>query len=75
VVLREYDTVRIARLLEVDRLYDGTEGVMRPPAVGDVATICHEDNPSDPNGTVVVEMCDEAGNAIWLADFARESWS
>lgn len=71
-ILREYDVVRVERLLEADRFYDGTEGAMRPPAVGDVGTICHENDPSDPNGSVVVEMVDEDGNTIWLADFARE---
>ena len=72
VILREYDVVRVERLLETDRFYDGTEGVMRPPAVGDVGTICHEKDRSDPNGSVVVEMVDEDGYAIWLANFARE---
>lgn len=72
IVLREYDAVRIARLLKADRFYNGTEGAMRPPAVGDVATICHENDPSDPSASVVVEMCDREGNTIWLADFARE---
>ena len=70
--LREYDVVRIARLLKADRFYSGTEGVMRPPALGDLATICHENAPFDPIGSVVVEMVDRDGNTIWLADFAKE---
>jgi hypothetical protein len=72
VVLREYETVRIARLLKADRVINGTEGVMRQPAIGDVATICHENDPSDPSASVVVEMCDREGNTVWLADFERE---
>ena len=72
VVLREYDIVRIARLLKTDRFYNGTDGAMRSPAVGDVATICHDNDPFDPNSAVVVEMGDQDGNTIWLADFARE---
>lgn len=30
-VLREYDTVRVVRLLEFDREFRGTDGVVRPP--------------------------------------------
>jgi len=72
VTLREYDVVRVARLLTPNRLYDGTEGVMRPPSVGDVATICHECEPCDPGALVIVEMVDRAGMTIWLADFSKE---
>lgn len=71
-ILREYDVVRVVRLLTVDRFYDGTEGVMRPPGIGDVATICHENKPGDPLASVVVEMVDKDGMTIWLADFARD---
>ena len=71
-ILREYDIVRVVRLESPDRFYDGTESVMRPPRIGDVATICHENKPGDPSGSVVVEMVDQDGMTIWLADFARD---
>ena len=71
-MLREYDILRVARLVRADRFWDDTEGVRRAPAVGDVATICHVSDPSDPNGLVTVEMGDIDGMCIWLADFARE---
>jgi hypothetical protein len=71
-ILREYDVVRVVRLANPDRFYDGTETVMRPPRIGDVATICHENEPCDPSGSVVVEMVDQDGMTIWLANFARD---
>jgi len=71
-ILREYDVVRVVRLATPDRFYDGTAAVMRPPRVGDVATICHENKPGDPSASVVVEKVDQDGMTIWLADFARD---
>jgi hypothetical protein len=68
--LREYDTVRVARLLIPNRPFDGTRSVMRAPAVGDVGTICHESSAAD-SEAVVVEMVDADGLTIWLADFQR----
>ena len=70
--LREYDTVRVVRLLTAERKFSGTVGVSRPPRVGDVATICHEYHPRDPDADVAVEMVDVSGSTIWLADFARD---
>ncbi len=71
-VLKEYDNVRIVRLLTENRHYDGTDGVRRAPEVGDVAIIVHEYDPEDPRGLVAVEKVDPDGNTIWLADFDRE---
>ena len=70
--LLEYDTVRISRLLSPSREYSGTEGVKRPPQIGDEAVICHEYEPDNPAATMAVEMVDREGNTIWLADFAPE---
>ena len=70
--LREYDLVRVVRLLTPTRWFDGTESVKRPPAVGDVATICHETDPSNPAAPVFVEMVDGDGMTIWLAKFEKE---
>jgi hypothetical protein len=69
--LREYDVVRVVRLVTPRRSFGGTEGVRRPPKVGDVATICHEGHPRDPEAQVAVEMVDETGVTVWLADFDR----
>jgi hypothetical protein len=43
--------------------------------VGDVATICHEYQPDNPDARVAVEMVDENGNTIWLADVTEVSWT
>jgi hypothetical protein len=43
-VLREYDIVRVAKLIDPARKFDGTDGVRRSPRIGDVATICHENS-------------------------------
>ena len=45
--------------------------IARPPAVGDVAAVCHEYQPDDPTARVAVEMVDKDGCTIWLADFER----
>ena len=69
--LREYDVVRVIKLVHPVRPFDGTECVRRPPKVGDVATICQEYNPEDPTAKVVVEMVDDDGFTVWVADFER----
>ena len=69
--LREYDVVRVIKLAQAVRPFDGTERVRRPPKVGDVATICDEYNPEDPAAMVVVEMVDDDGFTVWVADFER----
>jgi hypothetical protein len=70
-VLREYDIVRVTKLIDPARKFDGTKGVLRPPQIGDVATICHEYDPMDPNAPVMVEMVDNEGLTLWIADFKR----
>lgn len=70
--IREFDIVRVVRLLERDRPFDGTVSVQRPPRLGDVATVVHEYDASHVNTPVAVEMVDEEGMTVWLADFLRE---
>ena len=70
--LKEYDKVRIVKLLRNDRPLEGTEGVMRPPAIGDTATIVHEYHPGDPSASVAVEKVNSDGYTVWLADFEKE---
>lgn len=69
--LREYDIVRVIKLIQADRPFDGTESAQRPPKVGDVATICHEYDSKNPTAAVAVEMVDSNGLTVWLADFER----
>jgi hypothetical protein len=70
--LREYDVVRVIKLIHADRPFDSSEGVRRPPRVGDVATICHEYEPDAATAAVAVEMVDGNGLTLWLADFQRD---
>lgn len=70
--LREYDVVRVVRLLERDRSFGGTEGVRWPPRIGDAGTVAHEYDPSSSDAPVAVEMTDKDGMTVWLADFVRE---
>ena len=70
--MREYDTVRVVKLTAPRRNFDGTNAVKRPPQVGDVATVCHQYDPSDARATVAVEMVDEKGMTLWLADFSPD---
>ena len=70
--LRAFDVVRVVRLLEPDRSFDGSESVRRAPRIGDVGTIVHEYDPSRSDAPVSVEMLDGNGMTVWLADFRRE---
>ena len=67
--LREYDVVRVARLNSPTRKFDGTDSVKRAPRIGDEAMICHQYDPNDPRAAVAVEMVDNDGLTVWLADF------
>jgi hypothetical protein len=69
--LREFDVVRIVRLRDASRTFTGTESVLRAPRVGDIGTICHE-YASDAAAPVIVEMVNEDGLTVWLADFHRD---
>ncbi|HXH48873.1 MAG TPA: hypothetical protein VNM47_05960 [Terriglobia bacterium] len=71
-VLREHDIVRVTKLVDTSRKFDGTEGVRRPPRIGDIGAICHGYDPKDANAPVVVEMVDNEGLTLWLADFQRD---
>jgi hypothetical protein len=40
-VLKEYDIVKICSLRKPSRAYDGTDGIMREPRVGDRGIVVH----------------------------------
>lgn len=67
----EYEGVRIVRLLKPERCCQGTEGVHRPPRVGDTGTIVHIDS-HDQDVPYWVEKVDVDGYTIWFAIFAAE---
>jgi tetratricopeptide (TPR) repeat protein len=68
----ELDVVEIIKLLRPDRPYTGTEGVCRPPKVGDTGTVVFVQNPEGPNTLFSVECVDKNGATVWLADFSPE---
>ncbi|MBI1765802.1 MAG: DUF4926 domain-containing protein [Acidobacteria bacterium] len=67
--MKEYDCVRIVRLLSPERAYDGTDSVSRPPQIGDTGAIVHVYQTSDKAEGYIVESVDSEGRTIWLADF------
>jgi hypothetical protein len=64
----EYAVVKVIRLLQPDRGFHGTDGVRRPPQVGDVGTIVHVYDLT----SFAVECLDGSGMTMWLADFFAE---
>jgi hypothetical protein len=60
-----YDIVKIVRLNKPNRHYDGTNGVSRPPRVGDTGTIVYGDD----SDAFQVECVNEDGLTVWLAEF------
>lgn len=70
--LEELDQVRVVRLRAAERPYDGTEGVLRAPRLGDEGTVVRAAAKGDASATVMVECCDADGGTIWLAEFAAD---
>jgi hypothetical protein len=65
--MKEHDCVKIAKLLQENRSFDGTENVKRPPQVGDIGTIVHMIE-----NFCIVESVNSEGYTIWLADFLTD---
>jgi len=65
-MLTEYSIVKIVRLRKASRHFSGSENISRPPQIGDIGTIVHV---YDSSKGCIVEMVDESGSTIWLADF------
>lgn len=68
-IFKSYDIVEVISLVTPNRGFTGTEGIMRPPRIGDIGTICHEYFHENSSTPLCVEMIDENGYTIWLADF------
>jgi len=67
--LKDFDTVRVVRLLDSERKYDGSQGVMRPPRIGDTGAIVHIYSVDDKATGYIVEKVAPNGYTTWLADF------
>ena len=65
--MKELDCVKVVKLLQDNRPFDGTENVKRPPEIGDVGTIVHIHG-----NFCIVESVNSEGYTIWLADFLIE---
>ena len=63
--LKDFDTVRVARILESERRYDGSE----PPQIGDTGAIVHIYSVDGEVTGYMVENVASNGYTIWLADF------
>ncbi|MAX24530.1 MAG: hypothetical protein CMJ19_08495 [Phycisphaeraceae bacterium] len=68
----ELDIVRVVQLLKENRDYTCTEKIGRNPEIGDIGTVCHRLDIDNPLSPVMVEMVDENGLTIWLAEFLPE---
>jgi hypothetical protein len=70
--MNEFDVVRVVQLLTPDRRSDGSEGVARPPQLGDVGVIVHVYSKDGMISGYIVECLAKNGYTIWLADFVPE---
>jgi hypothetical protein len=70
--LPESAVVRVVRLRQAHRHWLSSEGVGRPPEIGDRGAIVHVYAPGDPATPYIVECVDGDGLTIWLADFDRD---
>ena len=67
-----HDVVRVIRLAEKSRPFEGSEGRSRSPQVGDVGTVVFEYGDGREADPVGVESVDGDGFTVWFADFARD---
>ena len=70
--MQELDCTKVIKLSEADRHFDGTEDVMRPPAIGDVGTIVMVHRTAAEIVAYTVECVGNDGDTIWLSDFLPE---
>jgi hypothetical protein len=70
---REYDVVRVKKLNQPNRHYDGTASVRRPPRIGDDGTIVYiPQEMQGLNSWCIVQCLDNDGLTIWVADFTTD---
>jgi hypothetical protein len=70
---QELDVVKITKLAQPNRHFDGSEDVIGEPRVGDVGTIvCVLTGLQSENIMYIVECMHPSGHTVWLADFLPE---
>lgn len=68
----EYSTVRLVQLEQERRwVSEGTEGISRPPEIGDVGTVV-DFGESESHITYIVEKIDPGGGTVWVAEFLAQ---
>ena len=80
--MQEYDVVSVVELKRSDRPFKGSDGVRRPPKVGDLVTICHEYDANSISPVAVEMVADDGrryGSRIligmnWSLFLARDEW-
>ena len=70
--LRQYDIVRVRKLLHHAEHYNGWGVNQRAPSIGDTGTIVEILSAAGVADAYVVECSDADGVTIWLGDFAAE---
>lgn len=63
------EEVRIVRLRTPQRPFDGSDGALRAPRIGDVGQVLQTATTSDLNATVLVACIAADGATIWRAEF------
>ena len=71
-IFRERTEVEIRQLINLDRPYNGTNGVKRPPRVGDVGRIVHITQHRWDGDLIYIVENEVDGHTVWLADFLPE---
>ena len=69
---KQYDVVRVIRLLHPVEEYDGWRFNQRSPHIGDTGTLVEILHASDLPDKYVVECSRQDGVTIWLSDFDAE---
>jgi len=70
--LRQYDVVRVRKLLHPPEVHDGWRVNQRPPRVGDVGTVVEILKAPGYSDCYVVESCDSDGFTIFLGYFQED---
>lgn len=67
--IKELDIVRVSKILNKNRAFEGTNEISRLPKIGDIGTVCHVYESEGFLQFFAVEMVNPDGLSVWLADF------
>lgn len=66
------EEVRVVRLRTAQRPFDGTDGALRAPQIGDVGSVVQAAPTNDANATVLVACVATDGATLWRAEFTPD---